>query len=47
MKKYWMMVLTAIVATSALTACQNTIHGAGQDIENAGDSVKQAVPPKY
>lgn len=34
------------LSTLGLAACENTIHGAGQDIENAGESVQQNVPPK-
>jgi predicted small secreted protein len=34
------------MATATLPACSNTVHGAGEDIENAGEGVQKAVPPK-
>ncbi|PZP55599.1 MAG: hypothetical protein DI586_06335 [Micavibrio aeruginosavorus] len=43
--KYFMLALLAI-ATTGLAACENTFHGAGRDIENAGENVQEAVPPK-
>ena len=43
--KYFMLALLA-VTTVGLSACENTFHGAGHDIENAGQSVEHAVPPK-
>jgi predicted small secreted protein len=46
MKKFMIMAFAAVVATASLAACQNTLHGAGQDIENAGESVQENVPPK-
>lgn len=45
MTKYFMLALLA-VSTIGLSACENTFHGAGRDIENAGESVQDAVPPK-
>lgn len=43
--KYFILALLAIV-TTGLSACSNTFHGAGRDVENAGESVQRAVPPK-
>ena len=34
--------LLGIFLGTALTGC-NTLHGAGEDVENAGDAVKDAV----
>lgn len=31
------------VATLASSACTNTLHGAGQDIERAGEKVQETV----
>jgi predicted small secreted protein len=39
--------LLLIAASSfALSACTNTVHGAGRDIENAGEAVQRDVPAK-
>jgi predicted small secreted protein len=46
MKKYIILSLVACFGLSALAACSNTLHGAGEDIENAGEGVQRAVPPK-
>ncbi len=46
MKKNLVLALSAILALSPLAACQNTVHGAGEDIENAGESVQRNVPAK-
>lgn len=40
-----MLTLLALSITG-LAACENTVHGAGRDIEKAGENVQQAVPPK-
>ncbi|HEX8910840.1 MAG TPA: entericidin A/B family lipoprotein [Humisphaera sp.] len=34
--------LTLIAGTAAITGC-NTMHGAGKDIENAGEGIKDAA----
>ncbi len=34
------LVLTVAAGTASLTACGNTLHGAGQDIEHAGEEVQ-------
>lgn len=47
MKKIMTMVIGAMIVTGSLAACQNTLHGAGQDIENAGEAVQTNVPPKH
>jgi predicted small secreted protein len=41
MKKL-LMVLMLLGAVMSLTSC-NTMHGAGQDVENAGAAVKKAA----
>jgi len=46
MKKKFIL-MTALIAASVLGACSNTVHGAGEDIENAGEHVQNAVPPKH
>ena len=46
MKKYLLLTVLALLAVGTLPACSNTVHGAGEDIENAGENVQQAVPPK-
>jgi len=38
-------IFLAVLATLALGACSNTFHGAGEDIENAGETVQETVPP--
>ncbi len=43
--RYFMLALLAISVTG-LAACENTVNGAGRDIEHAGESVQNAVPPK-
>ena len=32
-----------ILSAAALGACTNTVHGAGEDIERAGDAVQDTV----
>lgn len=46
MKKKFILTALALFAAVNLAACANTVHGAGQDIENAGHTVQEAVPPK-
>lgn len=46
MKKHLIMIMSALLLTASLAACQNTVHGAGEDIENAGEAVQTSVPPK-
>lgn len=36
----------AVFVTLGLSACGNTVHGAGEDITNAGDAVQHSVQPK-
>ncbi|HEU4838075.1 MAG TPA: entericidin A/B family lipoprotein [Micavibrio sp.] len=45
-KKNLVMALSALLLAGVLGACENTVHGAGQDIENAGESIQQNVPPE-
>lgn len=47
MKKHLILTISALLlAAGTLGACQNTVHGAGEDIERAGESVQRNVPPK-
>ncbi len=46
MRKNIVLALCALALAGPLAACSNTVHGAGEDIENAGESVQKAVPPK-
>ncbi len=46
MKSRLFMLSMCAVALAGLAACENTVHGAGQDIENAGESIQKNVPPK-
>lgn len=45
-KKHLIMALSALLVAGTLGACSNTVHGAGEDIENAGESIQHNVPPK-
>lgn len=47
MKKHLVLTVMAIMAVATLAACSNAVHGAGEDIENAGESVQHAVPSKH
>lgn len=40
------LILGLAVCTLGIGACSNTFHGAGADMENAGEAVQDAVPPK-
>lgn len=42
MKKTMFLTLLALIA-APLAACENTVHGAGQDIERAGENVQESV----
>jgi predicted small secreted protein len=42
MKINLLLILTAIVFASSILGC-NMLRGAGQDIENAGGSIKKTV----
>lgn len=46
MKKHMVLILSALLVAGTLGACQNTVHGAGEDIENMGENVQREVPPK-
>jgi predicted small secreted protein len=37
------LVVLAMLACIGLSACANTVHGAGEDIENAGEAVQGSV----
>lgn len=44
MKNNQLFVLTlAIIATLGLSACHNTWHGAGQDVERMGETMQDSV----
>jgi predicted small secreted protein len=36
-------VVATIIAALALTACANTIRGAGRDVEQTGDAIEDAT----
>ena len=42
MKHYIFVIMLAITSAFALSGCE-TIKGAGQDIENAGEGIEDAV----
>ncbi len=44
--KYILFALCAFMLASPLAACSNTVHGAGQDLENAGENIQHNVPAK-
>lgn len=44
MRHKFILATLAIISAASLAACANTVHGAGKDIENAGESVQEAVP---
>lgn len=46
MRKNLLRAVLALLIAGSLAACANTVRGAGKDIENAGQSVQDAVPPK-
>ena len=46
MKKNLVLIMSAVLLTASLAACQNTVHGAGEDIEKAGKAVQKNVPAK-
>jgi predicted small secreted protein len=35
-----MIILGAVLCTMAVSACENTWHGAGKDVENAGETMQ-------
>ncbi|MEQ8964564.1 MAG: entericidin A/B family lipoprotein [Azospirillaceae bacterium] len=37
----WLLI--ALGTATALTACENTIRGVGQDVEETGDAVEDSV----
>ncbi len=45
--KHLILALSALTILGPLAACTNTVHGAGEDIENAGEAIQREVPPKY
>lgn len=46
MNKHLIFALSALAVIGPLAACSNTVHGAGEDIENAGESIQKNVPPQ-
>jgi predicted small secreted protein len=42
----FILTLVAIASIGTLAACANTVHGAGEDIERAGENIQKNVPPK-
>jgi predicted small secreted protein len=45
MKKNCMMALM-FLAFIGTAACSNTMHGAGKDVENAGETMQQNAAPR-
>lgn len=45
MSKYAVLTLLAF-SVIGLSACENTFHGAGRDMERAGEAVQESVPAK-
>jgi len=43
-KKLMLLFFSAMVLVSAATGCR-TAHGAGEDIENAGQKIQENTPP--
>ncbi len=41
--RHMMFAVAVLVALGSLTACTNTLEGAGQDVENAGESMQRAA----
>jgi predicted small secreted protein len=37
------VLIAGLTSTVILCACENTVRGAGRDIENAGESVQESV----
>lgn len=44
--KNLILTLAAVGALGSVAACSNTVHGAGEDIENAGEAVQREIPPQ-
>lgn len=44
--KYIILALCALTLAGPLAACSNTVHGAGEDIEHAGENLQRKVPAK-
>lgn len=42
MKKLLLMLCALVALAASVTGC-NTVRGAGEDIENTGDSIQRAV----
>ena len=40
MKKFMTLTLGLLLAATALSGCQNTWHGAGEDVENMGERMQ-------
>ena len=43
--KYTLLALVGL-SVLGLAACENTFHGAGRDMERAGEAVQESVPAK-
>lgn len=35
--------MAAVISALSLSACANTWHGAGQDVENVGENIQSSV----
>lgn len=38
-----LMLVALALTTLSLTACENTLYGAGQDVENAGENIQETA----
>ncbi len=43
-KRIVLMIFAAVALVTAVTGC-NTVRGAGEDVENTGETVRSNIPP--
>jgi predicted small secreted protein len=41
--RHLMIAVAVLVALGSLSACRNTLEGAGQDVENMGENMQDAA----
>lgn len=46
MKSKFVVFTLLALSVTGLAACENTFHGAGRDMERAGEAVQETVPAK-
>jgi len=44
MKKIAVCTMALLLSSVALTACENTFHGAGRDVQNVGQKMENPGP---